>query len=407
VFSALLWLLFGAADLTAQQKFTFPRDRLSRNTRDSVLRRPIPVIKPSGATAQAEVNSQGVELERDALAAIPTGEAVKTVTGPLAPPSAPAEQRGPGEFKAFGFRLLAVDATGTGAWVLRPVYKVANRLRWQADSSVFRGTIFLTVEDSARRNESLPLPAPVRFQLLGEADRVDPENIELRHTNFPLQRIDLLARRVADSLRVHLVPDFDVRGIDIWVPVEPSLIVETTPKTVQGWGVGNARVIVRVVGASSRAPASVSLAASEGELDTVAVTIGSAGTGTTRLRSGGAGLSTITASAPGFNDASTTIRFVAPIVFFGAALLGGVFGGLGAAAQRRKGRQRPRWREFAIKGVFTGLLAAVVWYALGVNLLQLDVGLPRFNELAVFAFAALAGFFGIPRLGARSEARAE
>jgi len=280
---------------------------------------------------------------------------------------------------------------------------VATRLRWQPQSGDFRGAIFLAVEDSLRRSESKPLPTPVRFQLLGDADQVNPDRIELTHTNFPLQRIDLVARRVTDSMRVQIVPEFDVRGIDVWVPVEPSLLVESTPTRIQGWGVGNARVTVRVIGASTRTPAAVGLHASAGELDSIAFALGAAATGSTRLRSAGVGRVTVTASAPGYNDAQSTLEFVWPFGFFAAALLGGVFGGLGAATQNRKGRARTRWKEFGIKGVFAGILAAVVWYALGVNLLQFNPGVPRFNELAVFAFAALAGYFGIPRLGGAKE----
>ncbi len=229
---------------------------------------------------------------------------------------------------------------------------------------------------------------------------MDPERIELTHTNFPLQRIDLVARRVADSLRVLIVPEFDVRGVEVWVPVEPSLLVESTPRRIQGWGVGNARVTVRVIGASTRAPAAVGLLSSAGELDSVAIAIGAAATGATRLRSAGVGPVTLTASAPGFDDAQSTMEFVWPLGFFAAALAGGIFGGLGAANQNKKGRRKARWAEYTLKGVFAGVLAAVVWYALGVNLLQFNPGMPRFNELAVFAVAALAGYFGIPRMGA-------
>ena len=53
---------------------------------------------------------------------------------------------------------------------------------------------------------------------------------------------------------------------------------------------------------------------------------------------------------------------------------------------------------FAVSVV--GVLAALAWYVLGVNLLGLDLGVPRQNELAVFTLAALAGYFGVPRMKA-------
>jgi hypothetical protein len=51
------------------------------------------------------------------------------------------------------------------------------------------------------------------------------------------------------------------------------------------------------------------------------------------------------------------------------------------------------------KGTLLGLLAAVIYYAIGVSLLHVEVGVERFNEGAVFAFAALAGLTGLKLLG--------
>jgi hypothetical protein len=48
--------------------------------------------------------------------------------------------------------------------------------------------------------------------------------------------------------------------------------------------------------------------------------------------------------------------------------------------------------------VTLGLLAAVAYYAVGIKLLQVQVTVERFNEAAVFAFAALAALQGL-RLG--------
>jgi hypothetical protein len=409
VVAFVVFLLAAAGDVSAQRPVRIPRSEVVRMIPDSLVQRPVPVIRPQGI-AQATVAADGLTLEPGTFAVLRTGEAVREVPGPLPPQDSVLPTPGPGvsdPFHALPFLLLTPDRAGTGAWVLRPVYKVANRLRWEPDSAVFRGALFIAVEDSLRRGESRPLPTPVRFQFLAEVDRVTPDQVALEHTNFPLLRIDLVARRVADSLRVHIVPEFDVRGADVWIPVEPSLVVDA-PRRIEGWGVGSARVTVRVIGASGRTPTAVALSTSAGELDSVSFAIGSAASGTTRLRSGGTGPVTLTASAPGLSDAQTTIQFTWPWIFFLGALLGGVFGGLAAAAQSKKGRRKTRWGEFALKGLFAGILAAVAWYALGVNVLQIDLGLPRFNELAVFALAALAGYFGVPRMGTdRSESTAK
>lgn len=395
-------LLAPAAVAEAQQpRVRITRDELSRVAGDSVSRPRAAVITARGAeTAQLEQTGD-LMLEPGTFLAVRTADEHRVVEDLIDPADTVAidEPVAAEPFRALPFRYITPDAAAEGTWVLRPIYK-ANWLRW-ADGE-FRGALFLALEDSARRGRSDSLRVPVRFQLLGDADRIEPDQLTLEHTNLPLLRIELAASRPSDSLRVHIIPEFDVRGEDVWVPVEPTLVVETSPARIQGWGVGTARLTVRVLGASGRAPSAVTLWSSAGELDTTTLVLGDAGVGTTRIRSSGTGSATLRASAPGFGEAPATIAFAWPILFIVASLAGGVFGGVASAVQgRRMGgpdAPSPGWGAAAVKGLFAGVLAAAAWYALGVNLLELDVGVPRFNELAVFAFAALAGFFGIPRI---------
>ena len=140
-----------------------------------------------------------------------------------------------------------------------------------------------------------------------------------------------------------------------------------------------------------------------GELEAVQLELGPTGSGAVTLRSAGTGEALLRASGPGLEEATATIVFVWPWVFLVAALLGGVLGGLAAAAQERRTGGSAHWGPSAFKGLLVGVVAALAWYALGVNLLSLDLGVPRQNELAVSALAALAGFFGVPRMKGRSE----
>jgi hypothetical protein len=237
---------------------------------------------------------------------------------------------------------------------------------------------------------------PIRFALLGDADSIDPTQIAVEHTNFPLQRVRVASRFAADSVRVHVVPEFDVNGADVWIPVEPSLTLDA-PRRIQGWGIQTARVVARVIGTGSVRPTTLTVTTSEGGLDSSRIALDESGSAETRIRSEGIGGATVEVGGPGLSTASVDIDFIFPWIFLVAALLGGVFGGLAAAAHGRKGRRKVRWGEHAVKGVFAGAIAALAWYALGISLLQFDLGMARFNELAVFTLAALAGYFGIPR----------
>jgi hypothetical protein len=57
--------------------------------------------------------------------------------------------------------------------------------------------------------------------------------------------------------------------------------------------------------------------------------------------------------------------------------------------------------QFLLKGIAVGLLVCVVYFGVGINLLQFDIQVQFFNELVVFALAALAAAFGIPALSPR------
>jgi hypothetical protein len=379
----------------AAQRATVPRDRLGPIVSEAAIQPGVVVIRRDGIDT-VMLTQAGLPLQRGEFAVLRTSDAALQVAGPLPAPTVDTAGSGPAPFVALPFRFVTPDSALTGEWVLRAIYKIGSGLRWQPAEERFTGELFLAVEDTSRRRESRPLPVPVRFQLISDADLIDPEAVALEHTNFPLTRIRVGATSALDSVRVHLVPEFDVSGIDIWMPVEPTLALDVSPRTIQGWGIQSARIVARVVGTSSARPMVLSVTSSAGALDSTRLTIDATGIAETRLRSEGIGSAQVRLAGAGAG-VSADVRFIFPWIFLLAALLGGVFGGLAAAAQSKQGRKKTRWGEYTLKGVFAGILAALAWYALGINLLHLDLGVARFNELAVFTLAALAGYFGIPR----------
>jgi hypothetical protein len=394
----LLALFCDAA--SAQVRGRIARDVLTRHVPEAVLTTPVRVISPEPDRDTAVVGNDGVAISRGEYLYFKNALAAREVAGPVGEvavePGKPApEPEQP--FRTTDIVLLTPDATATGVWVLRPVYKVANRMRWDSVAGVFQGALFLAIEDSVRRSESRPLPNPVRFQLITEADSVDPSELAFEHTNLPLRRVEIRARSASDSLRVHLVGEFDVNGSDIWLPVVPYLEVEPTPERIQGWGVQTTEVVVRVVGTTSDDSIDVTLRAPGAEPATTQLKIGRSGTASVTLRSAGSSQADLSATAPGFEEATATVDFVWPWVFLLAAVLGGLFGGVAAGFSERKSAEGTSLGAGALKGLFVGLLAALAWYVLGVNLIGLELGVPRQNELAVFTLAALAGYFGVPR----------
>ena len=381
------------ASVVGQQSVLVPAERTEMIEPAIRSRATVPVITAAGMDT-ARVVGGVIQLQRGQFAVLSTG-GVEEVEGP--PPPTGGDPATTGEelpFMTMPFRFVTPDSALTGEWVLRPVYKIGDRLRWEPESERFEGRLLLAVEDTTRRRESRPLPVPIRFELLSDAESIDPTRIAVEHTNLPLQSVQVLARFAEDSLRVHLIPEFDLSGLDIWIPVVPSLTL-SAPARIQGWGIESARVVTRVVGTGSVQPATLTLTSTAGALETVRLTTDEAGSSETQLRSAGLGSAMIAAGAPGFSTAAIEVDFIFPWIFLLAALLGGAFGGIGSAVHDGKGLEAARSRTL-LKGVFAGLLAALAWYALGISLLQLDLGVPRFNEFAVFTLAALAGYFGIP-----------
>jgi hypothetical protein len=329
-------------------------------------------------------------------------EGVRDVEGPRVAAGASPEDSmvvaATARFKSLPFVLVTPDATLSGEWVLRPIYKVVEPMRWRPDQEAFRGSFFFALEDTVRPAESRPVEPAIPFELLGEA-RVAPAQVRLGHTNLPLQRVDVVARDAVDSVRVHVVPGSALAGRDLWIPVQPSLSVTIEPRRIQGWGIQTGKVVARVVGTSRVEPLAASATAARSTMDGTGFQIDGSGTGEIGFRTAGVGPDTFDVFVAGIGRVTATADVVFPWMFLLAALLGGVFGGVGAAAQGRNDRDRVRWLEHALKGAFAGLLAAVAWYALGISLLRMDVGVERFNELAVFGLAALAAYFGIPKPG--------
>jgi hypothetical protein len=383
---------------TAQQVM-LRRDRLTRLATDSAIRSPVAVLGREG-TDTVRVSAEGLQLERGQFAILGAAEGVREVAGPPVVPEATRDDSmvidAAERFRTLPFVLITPDATLSGEWVLRPIYKVVEPMRWRPDQNGFLGSFFFALQDTVRPGESRPVDPAIPFELVGDAD-VAPAQVRIAHTNLPLQRVDVLALDAVDSVRVHVVPGSELGGHDLWIPVQPSLTVSIEPRRIQGWGIQTGKVVARVVGTSRVEPIVASATAARSTLDSTRFRIDESGAGEIRFRTSGVGRDTIDVFVAGIGRVTTTVEVVLPWVFLLAAVLGGVFGGVGAAAQTRKGRRKVRWLEHALKGAFAGVLAAVAWYALGISLLRVEVGVDRFNELAVFGFAALAAYFGIPK----------
>lgn len=271
-------------------------------------------------------------------------------------------------------------------------------LRYQPDARAFRGSFLVGLQDTEAPALRQDIDSAIPLTLVSngqDADSIAPRRVLIGSTNYPLEPITVIARNPRDSVSVRVVPQFDPRGVVVWLPVYPSLVFDP-PKHVSGFGIQTVRFPVRVVGASVRDSVSVTLAADVGSLEESSVKIGPNGSAMVHLRSSGTGMSRLTANSPGFDSASTDIPFVWPLGFLIAALLGGAVGGVAKRLTGNRSRTT-RLLKPALIGSVIGFVVAVVYFALNVSLLAFVVKPPFFDEVAVFAFAMLGALFGIRR----------
>jgi hypothetical protein len=283
---------------------------------------------------------------------------------------------------------------------LRPAIIRESPLRYRPHEGVFRGSLLITLEDSLAPAVRKELSGAIRLTLVSRGDSIAPGELELAFTNRPLTRVTIIAEEPRDSLSVQVVPEFDLRGTVVWLPVDPVLALDGAPKTIAGLGIQTASFPVRIRGASIGDSIPVTLAVDRGSLVHNEVKVGRSGSATVRLRSAGIGDARLIATSPGMNAVQATIRFGWPVVFLVAALLGGAIGGLVGEVTRTK-ESTARRGAAVLVGLLVGFVVAVAYYAVGVNLLGFDVEVPYFDEAAVFGLALLGGAFGIRVLKAK------
>lgn len=305
-------------------------------------------------------------------------------------------------FLALPERIVGLAADSDVVF-LRPAYLSQGALRYVPSLALFRGGFSIGLEDSVRSRERRELSGPFRFEFGGDADSVAPRELDVDHTNLPLNPVTILARDPADSLVVRIVTAADVHGTSVWIHAIPALALGLLPGTAQGLGVQRIPVSVSVLGTRRATPIAVKLSTDRGSFDRDTVLVSSNAITTVSWRTQGLGLATIQATALGVDPARSTVNFIFPFVFLIAAVLGGATGATLKAMGRSRSAKRSILSALVI-GMLGGFVAAVLYYAIGVSIFKVDVDVPFFNEAAVFSLGVLAGLLGLSLTGGKSSA---
>jgi hypothetical protein len=279
---------------------------------------------------------------------------------------------------------------------LRPILIVeGGAVEYRPEHGIYEGSMLLGLRDERYPNASGPLPRDVGLQLIASSGTITPDRPRLRNKGQPFVRVRTAAPDVqGDALHLTVIPDFSA-GEDVPVPVRrPTIALDASPATIQGFGLESCRVTASAPPAYARSLGKVTLSTSRGRLDPAGVELDAAGVGATSLYSSGTGVAAVRVLNVHVNAREQTVGFVFPWRFLCSSLVGGAIGGI---FRRYRGGRRKRVRDAITRGMLFGLLAAIA-IAFGVNLIALagaSIYAARgFSEGLVFLVAAVAAGLG-------------
>ncbi len=385
--AVLALLVAGAASRAGAQVHTVPRPDLEKWLGDSV--RAWTIMRAGGRIDTIRIGDTAVVLR--------PGQMLSATVGTEAVWAAPVVAGAARDsVLALPFRYVATDTRAAVTLYLRPSIEV-EPLRYSPEARLFRGVLFIGLEDSLAPAESYALARPVRLFLRADDATLEPQALAIAHTNLPLAQVRVAAVTPGESLRVHLRPDINPAGVDVWIPVRrPPITVEPVPGSVPGLGLGTGGLLVTTPDEMGATPRSVRLTALRGSPQPDTLTLAGGETGRATLRSVGIGRDTIVARSGPFRSPPTELAYTWPLLFLGAALAGGVVGsaiaGFGA---HRRGKEISR-PAYLVSGLASGLLVAVA-FAVGLNLTGLQITTHQ-GEAVVFVVAAIGSLIGLPGL---------
>ncbi len=272
--------------------------------------------------------------------------------------------------------------------ILKAVAFPRAPLRLNPSSGKFEGGIsvgVIEVGDGGAR----ALSAPIAFQVLGPVQTV-PDTVSIERTAPPYRDVQVIADAPDAEVRVTVVSNVAPAGEELVLKVRPSLGVTITPSHIQGWGLETADVLVSAQAADTSRDNVLQLSSTLGRLSATEATLDKGGNARVSIRSESVGIGTVSTRGGGLDGASATVEYVFPWRFLGAALVGGVAGGL----LRKRSRSRSAGALAKSLGIAVLSAALVVGlYLLGINLV--GFALPSHGgEVLVFVVAALGALYG-------------
>jgi hypothetical protein len=273
----------------------------------------------------------------------------------------------------------------------RVLFTMKQFLSYDANSNSFTAKIgFLLMSDS---DNTASVKEPVKVEVRSdEAKSIAPAKLAIDHLSIPSTDVDVVAENVTDSISVRVGTVSNPEGYVTFLKVKPVLEISANRKGLQGLGIEETEIDVRLKGYNSADSVKVVFNPGKGTITPSSVFVKYNEPATVMLRSQGLGDSKITASTSNLNSNSLVFEFNFPWYFLLASLIGGLSGGFVKFLSSDK--KKESLQKIVIGGVLTGLIVAAAYYGLGISLIGIKIS-ALVNEIAVFALSALGAIVGI------------
>jgi hypothetical protein len=362
---------------------------ISRGRLEQVLGRSassIRVVRPTGVTdLGANATSVGIQPGEFVFRKMSdTAQRGARVKVPSLPSAAAAW--------VMPYRWLTIDSAGVERLLVPYFVLASGGLTYDVPSRTYRGVAYVGVEDTLHADASVTLARPLKMQLTTTTGgTVTPPALSISHTSLDYDSVRIES---PDATNVRIRTGADPAGIVIPIPVRALSIamIPQQPK-LQGLGLATTDIAISLPrGVSRTDTAIITFSSTSSPVRPSSVKLSGAEVATVKLRSGVPGRDSISAFLDGVLVGGTSVEFVAPWIFLGAAVTGILIAGLARfyGAKRRK-RASALTRDI-LRGAPFGVLAAIAG-AIGLDWMKLKIDDPAALP-AIVITAALGAWLG-------------
>lgn len=343
--------------------------------------------RPETVTAE----NVAVKADQNALFVARTGSDAKSIALPdVLRASLP--QGSIASAKQLSYELTAPSADPGAPLHLVALVAATTGLVLDTARSAFRGEFSVALSNSDDPSDTRMPQSPIAISVTAQGASIQPSPLTIPDVGRWHPVTLTVPVFSGSSYRIAVSAGTQDKGnaIDLAV-TQPTVQLLPASLSITGWGIGETRITLRVMGLAAPQGYGVSFSHEGGYLDPAFVQLDAQGVATTALRSDTAAQAVVRVADAGLLSQPVTIQFESPWLFIAAA----VFGGLAGAFLLGKGRRR--WPH----ALAIGICAAVVMtlaYAVGIDWVSRVINAPALAKSGValvFVLGALAALTGV------------